>query len=248
MQYAFYMNLYDEFVIESKRLNPKTVRTGDKMRNLFKRESKVEQYSKDHVEMVYECLNQLKMLMEYFYNNEFDSIDKKVEEISELEHNADEIRRKMEIEFFKGAFLPFDREDRIILAEQVDSVADITQETAFGICLSRIKFPEEYKDDFSDLINSIYHTVTALKKCIELLDEDLGEALTKAHEIEKLEDAVDKIERKILKRLYISYKNQEIDILTHIELKSTVLRIGNIADRAENASDRVPIIVAKRKG
>lgn len=229
-------------------MNPKTVRTGDKMRNLFKRESKVEQYSKDHVEMVYESLNQLKILMEYFYNNEFDSIDKKVEKISELEHNADEIRRKMEIEFFNGAFLPFDREDRIILAEQVDSVADMTQETAFGICLSRINFPEDYKDDFSDLMDSIYSTVSALKKCIELLDEDLGEALTKAHEIEKLEDAVDKIERKILKRLYISYNNQEIDILTHIELKSTVLRLGNIADRAENASDRVPIIVAKRKG
>ncbi|MFY9638620.1 MAG: TIGR00153 family protein [Methanobacterium sp.] len=218
------------------------------MRNLFKRESVVEQYSKEHVELVYECLNQLRILMEYYYKNDFEFIDKKVEEISKLEHDADDIRRKMEIEFFKGAFLPFDREDRIILAEDVDSVADIIQETAFGICLARINFPSGYKEDFSELMVSIYETVTALKKCIELLDEDLGEALTKAHEVERLEDAVDKIERKILKRLYISYKNQEINILTQIELKSTVLRLGNIADRAENASDRVPIIVAKRKG
>ncbi len=218
------------------------------MRNLFKRESVVEQYSKEHVDLVYESLNQLKILMEYFYNNEFESVDKKVQEISKIEHDADDIRRKMEIEFFKGAFLPFDREDRIILAEDVDSVADKTQETAFGICLSRIKFPKGYKEDFEELIDSIYDTVSALKKCIELLDVDLGEALEKAHEVERLEDVVDKIERKILKRLYISYKNQEIDILTHIELKSTVLRLGNIADRAENASDRVPIIVAKRKG
>ncbi len=218
------------------------------MRNLFKRESVVEQYSKEHVELVYECLNQLRLLMEYYYKNDFEFIDKKVEEISKLEHDADDIRRKMEIEFFKGAFLPFDREDRIILAEDVDSVADIIQETAFGICLARINFPSGYKEDFSELMVSIYETVTALKKCIELLDEDLGEALTKAHEVERLEDAVDKIERKILKRLYISYKNQEINILTQIELKSTVLRLGNIADRAENASDRVPIIVAKRKG
>jgi uncharacterized protein len=218
------------------------------MRNLFKRESVVEQYSKEHVELVYECLNQLRILMEYYYKNDFEFINKKVEEISKLEHDADDIRRKMEIEFFKGAFLPFDREDRIILAEDVDSVADIIQETAFGICLARINFPSGYKEDFSELMVSIYETVTALKKCIELLDEDLGEALTKAHEVERLEDAVDKIERKILKRLYISYKNQEINILTQIELKSTVLRLGNIADRAENASDRVPIIVAKRKG
>ena len=218
------------------------------MRNLFKRESVVEQYSKEHVELVYESLNQLRILMEYYYKNDFEFINKKVDEISQLEHDADDIRRKMEIEFFKGAFLPFDREDRIILAENVDSVADIIQETAFGICLARINFPAGYQEDFSELMVSIYETVTALKKCIELLDEDLGEALTKAHEVERLEDAVDKIERKILKRLYISYKNQEIDILTQIELKSTVLRLGNIADRAENASDRVPIIVAKRKG
>ena len=66
------------------------------MRNLFKRESKVEQYSKEHVDMVYESLNQLKILMEHFYNNEFDKVDKKVDKISKLEHDADDIRRKME--------------------------------------------------------------------------------------------------------------------------------------------------------
>jgi predicted phosphate transport protein (TIGR00153 family) len=218
------------------------------MRNLFKRESKVEQYSKDHVEMVYECVKRLNVLMEHFYVNDFDSVDKTVEEIANFEHEADNIRRKMEIEFFKGAFLPFDREDRIILAEEVDSVADMTEETAFGICLSKINFPPSYKNDFMELTGSVQNTVSSLKRCIELLDLDLGEALTTAHEVERLEDAVDKIERRILKKLYVSYKNGEIDILTHIELKSTVLRIGNIADRAENASDRVPILVAKRKG
>jgi len=218
------------------------------MKNLFKRESKVEEYSKDHVEMVYKCVNRLNELMEYFYVNDFESIDKTVDEIANFEHEADVIRRKMEIEFFNGAFLPFDREDRIVLAEEVDSVADMTEETAFGICLSRITFPKNYKNDFVELTRSVQDTVSALKLCIELLDEDLGEALKKAHEVERLEDVVDKIERKILRQLYNSYKNDEIDILTHIELKSTVLRIGNIADRAENASDRVPIIVAKRKG
>ena len=218
------------------------------MKNLFKRESKVEEYSKNHVEMVYKCVNRLNELMEFFYVNDFESIDKTVDEIANFEHEADIIRRKMEIEFFNGAFLPFDREDRIVLAEEVDSVADMTEETAFGICLSRINFPTNYKNDFVELTESVQDTVSALKLCIELLDEDLGEALKKAHEVERLEDVVDKIERKIIRQLYNSYKNDEIDILTHIELKSTVLRIGNIADRAENASDRVPIIVAKRKG
>lgn len=124
----------------------------------------------------------------------------------------------------------------------------MTEETGFGICLSKINFPINYKTDFMELTKSVQNTVSTLKRCIELLSEDLGQALDTAHEVERLEDVVDKIERKILRRLYDDYKKGEIDILTHIELKSTVLRIGNIADRAENASDRVPIIVAKRKG
>ena len=63
-----------------------------------------------------------------------------------------------------------------------------------------------------------------------------------------MEDAVDKIERRTLRKLYDSYRNNEFDILKLLELKNTVLRLGNVVDRAEDASDRVLIMVAKRKG
>ena len=106
----------------------------------------------------------------------------------------------MEIEFYNGAFLPFDREDRIVLAEAVDSVADIIQETAFGICLSRVELPKTYIDDFKDLIESIYTTVSTLKEMYRTIGcTYLGQSLSKAHEVEKFEDNVDRIERRILK-------------------------------------------------
>lgn len=218
------------------------------MKKFFGKESLVEEHSRQHVELVYQCVYKLKEIMLPFYKGDFELLDAKVIEMSIMETQADEVRRIMEIEFYKGAFLPFDREDRIILAELVDNVADITQEAAYGISLSRITFPPEYQEDFDELVEEVINSISVLKDCIELLDVDLGKALKKAHEVEEREVAVDIIERKIIKKLYKSYRNDEFGILRLIELKKMVTRLGNIVDRAEDASDRVPIIAAKRRG
>lgn len=218
------------------------------MKRFFGKENKVEELSKLHVELVYECVHKLRDVMEHFYERNFDLMDKEVDEITRIEHEADEIRRKMEIEFFHGAFLPFDREDRIVLAEQVDAVADAVESTAYAISLGKITFPKSFKEDFIELVEASCDAVSLLKACIKMLDTDLGAALSKAHEIEEKEDDGDKIERRIISRLYESYRTDEISILKFIELKNIAEKIGNIADRSEDASDRVPIMVAKRRG
>lgn len=219
-----------------------------KMNRFFGKETEVEKYSRLHVRLVYECAHKLKDAMAHFYSGDYDLMDREVEEISRYEHEADEIRRKMEVQFYHGAFLPFDREDRIVLAELVDSVADAAESSAYAISLGRIDFPSQFKEDFTELVDSSCETVSVLKESIELLEKDLSEALNKAHEVEKFEEKGDEIERQIIRKLYDSYKKSEIDLFTFIELKNITQKIGNIADRSENASDRIPIIVAKRKG
>ncbi len=218
------------------------------MVKLFSKESQVEKFAQQHVELVYDCVEKLKEVMEFYYKSDFDVVDEKVDELSEIEHKADIIRRQMEIEFYNGAFLPFDREDRIVLAELVDNVADMAQETAYRICLSRVRFPIKGKRDFEKFIEVICDSVLVLKECIENLDVDLGDAIAKAHEVEELEDKADVMERKILKTLYQLYRDEEIGILTLTELKNITIKLGNIVDRAEDASDRVLIIAAKRRG
>lgn len=218
------------------------------MKRFFVKETDVEKYSKLHVELVYACVSKLKDVMEHFCEGNFDVVDAEVEEISNLEHEADEIRRKMEIEFYHGAFLPFDREDRIILAELVDAVSDASQSAAYAISLGRINFPQSFNKDFKDLTEKSSETVSVLRECMSMLDTDLSAALVKAHEVEEKEEEGDIIERKIVRKLYDAYRNKEITILKFLELKNITEKIGNIADRAEDASDRVPIIVAKRRG
>lgn len=218
------------------------------MVNLFRKESNVEEYGKIHVDTVFESIIKLKDVMKYFYSGDFEEVDRKVRELSKLEHDADDIRRKMELEFYNGEFLPFDREDRIMLAELVDGVSDMAESTGFRICLSRLEFPIKGKGDFEKFVDKIIETVSVLKECIESLDIDMGESIVKAHQVEDMEDDADVIERKIIKTLYELYKEDKIDILTLIELKNIARMLENIVDRAENASDRALIIAAKRRG
>ncbi|MDD1774083.1 MAG: TIGR00153 family protein [Methanobacterium sp.] len=218
------------------------------MVKLFGRESQVEKHGKNHVKIVFESIIKLKEVMNCFYMGNFAELDKKVIELSNLEHQADIIRRNMELEYYHGAFLPFDREDRIVLAELVDSVSDMAEATGFSICLSRLEFPIKGQGDFERFMEIIIETVSVLRECIEQLDVDMGNSIAKAHEVEDLEDKADEIERKILKTIYQLYKEEKIDILTLIELKSIATKLGKIVDRAENASDRALIIAAKRRG
>lgn len=218
------------------------------MRNLFRRESKVEKYSQEHVELIYQCFLGLEELMPHYYVGDYKNVNLMAKKIAIKEHEADELRRKMELEFYEGAFLPFDREDRIVLTESVDSVADVVESAAFTICLSRVQFPSEFEEDFKKMMKVLSRTMTTLKDCINYLEEDLGKAITKAHEIEELEDQADIIERRVIKNLYRSYKADKFGVLKLLELKETIRKLANVADRAEDASDRALIIAAKRRG
>ncbi len=218
------------------------------MSRFFGRETEVEKYSKLHVRLVYECAHKLKDVMIHFYQGNYELVDQEVEEITRYENEADEIRRKMEVQFYHGAFLPFDREDRIVLAELVDSVADATQSAAYALSLGRINFPPQFEDDFIELVESSCETVSVLKESVDLLEKDLSLSLSKAHEVEVREEEGDIIERKVVLKLYDAYKKKKIDLFTFLELKNVAEKIGNISDRSEDASDRIPIIVAKRKG
>ncbi len=218
------------------------------MRKFFLKESKVEFYAKEHVKKVYECYKEFEKMMPHFYNGDYEKVEILTRKISALEHEADEIRRRMEMGFYEGAFLPFDREDRIILTENVDKVADTIESTAFTISLSKVEFPANFKEDFEAFMNIIRQIVEALKDCINSLEEDLTEAIRKAHEIEKLEEKADEIERGILAKLYNSYRHEEIGVVKLLGMKEVTINLGNIADRAEDASDRVLIIAAKRRG
>jgi len=172
--------------------------------------------------------------------------------ISELETNADKSRRKFTCALQKGAFLPAFRGDLARLAERLDDVADAAEETMRVILLreklftalakaeKKRKSAKIIREGLIKMAGLATKTVEALRSAVGMTMSNVDAANEKADEVEKLEHESDIIEQGLINDLYEHEKL--FDPISVMQLKEIIGRIGNISDRAEDASDVITII------
>ena len=196
----------------------------------------------DHVEAVGKTVEKFKVFMESYLKGEGD-VQKLVEEVMCQESEADKIRRETETMMYSGAFLPNFRGDLLGLIEAVDLIADKAESVARLIALQKTEFPDDIKEDLMKQVEKVVATYEALKKAIESMFEDMDEASKHVIETEKLEHEEDVIEWDLIKKIF----SLKIDRAQKLELRELVTMIGDISDLSEDASDRVEIIILKRR-
>ena len=172
--------------------------------------------------------------------------------ISDLETNADKSRRKFTCALQKGAFLPAFRGDLARLAERLDDVADAAEETMRVILLreklftalakaeKKRKSAKIIREGLIKMAGLATKTVEALRSAVGMTMSNVDAANEKADEVEKLEHESDIIEQGLINDLYEHEKL--FDPISVMQLKEIIDRIGNISDRAEDASDVITII------
>jgi len=194
---------------------------------------------KEHAEVTYEIVLELKNALKILGKDDKKLLNEKVEEISSMESKADRLRRKVEENMYSGAFLPVSRSRILDLAENIDNIADVAQGAA-----RLLLFVKTERID---------------KNLIKLLDEELDYGLKSVYllkmsipeidntekvrnlikEIRRIEHTSDIIEGKALHILYSREHEPSTTILLHNLIKS----MGDISDRAEDASDALSLIV-----
>ena len=195
-----------------------------------------------HGEKVEETLHQLRVFIEG-YMEDPDGVSNVYQKVCELESEADRLRRETEKRIYEGAFLPNFRGDLAELMELVDKIANKAEYVADLFSLQKPKIPEELKSYLLKQLEISLKAFRSLRKAIENLFEDLDKVESYVLEVEKFEHEEDVVEKEALKKLF----DMEIGRCEKIELKEIMRSIGDIADRAEDASDRILVIVAKRR-
>lgn len=157
------------------------------------------------------------------------------EKIIKLEREIDDVRTNAEGEVYKSSFLPFTRVDRLLLLEDMDSVADIAEEIAI-ILLTR-KLPDRIiGKDVMEVSKCLEKTMDALDSLLNSLVRDTTKLLD-AHELVRLnrretKDRVYKTYQDIFSMRDISAVklNVILEVLDRIIVMSR--KIGDVADRA----------------
>lgn len=173
-----------------------------------------------------------------------------VNTVFDAETEADEIHRGLSLKIAEGAFFGGVREDILNLLERIDDIADAAKDAARFLesdsqLLSQaptILGTENMRLFCADLGSA----VAALTDLVKALEVNKKEALSKVHTVEAFEEAADAHKAALLKELFAGERS--MDPVTVIQLRDFIFVADDVADRAEDASDVILILIAKGYG
>ncbi|ASJ07964.1 TIGR00153 family protein [Thermococcus siculi] len=209
------------------------------------KESSVFEAIENHLNVVNESLVAFRELMVAYLEGDFERARAFEREVDELESKADTLRRSIETMLYEGAFLPANRGDYVRLSELIDQVADAAESAAHTLILARPKVPEELKEEILNLVDSAIKTYAVLVEAVNALNSDVDRATELAKAVEDAEESADEVEYDVKGKVF---ESETVTTYAKLVWNQILTKVGDIADRAEDASDQVMLMAIKRRG
>ncbi len=173
-----------------------------------------------------------------------------VNSVFDAETKADEIHRELSTRIAEGAFFGGVREDMLNLLERIDDIADAAKDAARYLEEDSQLLTEAPRilrsENMRLFVEDLGSAVAALTDLVKALEVGKKEALSKVHNVEAFEEEADTHKAAVLKELFGGERS--MDPVTVIQLRDFIFVADNVADRAEDASDVILILIAKGYG
>lgn len=164
------------------------------------------------------------------------------QQVDALESEADAVRRGIVKTLYEGAFLPLTREDLMRFVEAADLIADAAESVSDDLILTNPDVPEALEADVQRLARESVAALPLLRDAASSVFVDFQTAMAKAEEVGADERAADEIEWHLIRDLF----GLDIDLSRKLHLRGIIERIGDIADRTEDAADRLETLLVKK--
>jgi len=205
-----------------------------------------------HLLKVKECSELLRPLMEAFIVADRVVIEKQVERISELEHEADIIKNEIREHLPYHIFMSLDRSDILWFLKEEDAIADSMEDVAKLMEMRPTPVPSELKEELMELIDKVIETIGSLetvsseikvlsRSSFSIKEEEKISNLIK--DIDRKEFEADVIQQRAAKKLFSL--EDKMDPISVVLLMRIMGEIGAIADHAQNTGDRLRSIIAR---
>lgn len=158
------------------------------------------------------------------------------------EHAADEIRREILTKLCQGALLPFYREDTIVLVYMGDEIANLAEQTASFLVLTRPRVPAFLEIALREMVAATSDAYGSLETLVATYREDEKQVSSLIQAVEEGERKVDRLQWEMVKSIFKS----DLPLAEKLHLKELVDGIAAISDQIQDVGERLQIMLAKR--
>lgn len=207
----------------------------------------------EHTQKVHETVAQVRPIIEAFLAEDYDEVARIYKQISDLEHEADEIKREIRNHLPKSLFLPVDRGDMLKYLKEQDAIADTAEDIAVLLTIRKTEVPPELHDDVLALTDQVITVSEQLVTAAQEL-ENLYEASFSGREAERVVELIeqvnhgeyeaDKLQTEISRRVYDL--EDRIDPVSIYFIMKLFRVLGAIANHAENTGDSLRMMLTRK--
>ena len=205
-----------------------------------------------HMALVEQCADRMVDLLQAVTDDDRGQVEALKDEILALESEADEMKHELRSHLPRSLFMPVSRRDLLDLLSAQDSIADEAEDVAALVALRHMEVPDFLRDDLMPYARRVVDAVHKCREVIQELDELLAAGF-RGTETDRVEDIIrelatletetDDMGLELVGRLF--RHEEELKPLRVVYWQQLIRMIGRVADHAENAGDRLRLLIAR---
>ena len=202
-----------------------------------------------HANKVNECAKLFQDAAICHIEEKYMEFDDLTDHVARLESEADAIKRNIRNHLPKGILMPVDKFQFLQYLKEQDKVLDEVEEALLWLSLRPEGVPRLLVGDFQHLVLSVVPTIERLSELVAMAnnffkgrsDRQRKKMKSLVQDIRQHEKEADFLERELKLRIFSEIK----DPLAVYHMVRMVEIVGNIADHAQNASDRMRAMISR---
>ena len=205
-----------------------------------------------HMSKVYACASELIPLFNAVINEDWDGVAKHQQLISQLEEEADDLKKELRLNLPKGLFMPVSRQDLLEVLLMQDRIANKAKDVAGTIVGRHMTLPEVIQEDYIRFVTRCVAACKQARKAINELDElfetgfsgqEVQIVIDMITKLDDIEGDTDNLQSAIRYKLFEIEKDlPPIDIMF---LYKIIEATGEVADKSQGVGSRLQLMLAR---
>jgi uncharacterized protein len=183
-----------------------------------------------------------KGISSYLYNEDSE-FRKRIQQVSDYERKADDLRMEIETSLYENTLIPESRGDVLALLESIDNVVDKMKETIIYFSIENPLIEDEFTPLFEKVAEASVKSVECLVLAVRAFFKDIRSVNNHIHKVHYYEKEADSLSEELKRAIFAS----EYDLAQKLHLSNFASSVEKVSDYAESVSDRLTIFVIKRR-